>query len=154
MRRDERGSILGQSDSPVPGAVGRLLTLLGQRVLPVTMDRIWIFPPLIRGRKEWGLVAVSCLGEDPRQRSLVTGRYTAELTGRGVVFESEFFSEGLAPRDRLSNVMDGVVRRSDLQLGSPREIEIGGDLQAYDGLLREYGEGVTEDEGEILESGV
>jgi len=118
------------------------------------MDRIWIFPPLIRGRKEWGLVAVSCLSEDPHQRTLVTGRYTAELTGTGVIFEPEFFSEGLAPRDRLSNVMDGVVRRSDLQLGSPREVEIRGDLLTYGRLLQEYGGEVPENEGEIREGGV
>ncbi len=154
MRRDERKPSWSHSDSPVPEAVGRLLTLLAHRVPPLTMDRIWIFPPLIRGRKEWGLVAVSCLSEDPHQRTLVTGRYTAELTGTGVIFEPEFFSEGLAPRDRLSNVMDGVVRRSDLQLGSPREVEIRGDLLTYGRLLQEYGGEVPENEGEIREGGV
>jgi hypothetical protein len=116
-----------------------LLAALEKRVGVDSMDRIWIFPPLVRGRKEWGLVAVSCLTEDPTQRTLVTGRYSAELTGKGAVFEPEFFSEGSAPPERLPSVMDGVVRRSDLQLGIPKEEEIGGDAEVFDALLSEYG---------------
>ncbi len=127
------------ADSPVPEAVGRLLALLEKRVGAGSMDRIWIFPPLVRGRKEWGLVAVSCLTDDPSQRTLVTGRYTAEMTGKGVLFRPEFMSEGSAPPDRLPHVMDGVVRRGDLQLGVPREMEIGGDLDCFLALLVEYG---------------
>jgi hypothetical protein len=126
-------------DSPVPEAVGRLLASLGKRVGIESLDRIWIFPPLIRGRKEWGLIAVSCVTEDPSQRHLVTGRYSAELTGRGMEFDEEFLTEGVAPPDRLHLVMDGVVRRSDLQLGVPREKEIGGDADAWEALLLEYG---------------
>ena len=128
-------------DSPVPEAVGRLLALLEKRVGAGAMDRIWIFPPLVRGRKEWGLVAVSCLTDDPSQRTLVTGRYTAEMTGKGVLFRPEFISEGSAPPDRLPHVMDGVVRRSDLRLGVPRETQIGGNLDCFLGLLKEYGWG-------------
>jgi hypothetical protein len=128
-------------DSPVPEAMGRLLALLEGQVEARAMDRIWIFPPLIRGRKEWGLIAVSCLTDDPAQRSLVTGRYNAEMTGKGVLFEPEFVSEGSAPPDRLPLVMDGVVRRSDLQLGVAREAEIGGDADKYRDLLVEYGSG-------------
>ncbi len=132
-------------ESPVPEAVGRLLVLLEKRVGANSMDRIWIFPPLVRGRREWGLVAVSCLTDDPDKRRLVTGRYTAELTGTGVSFEPEFMSEGLAPPDRLPHVMDGVVRRSDLQLGVPVEREIGGKAERFQGLLVEYGSGERSD---------
>ena len=127
------------SGSPVPEALGRLLVLLEKRVGASSMDRIWIFPPLVRGRKEWGLVAVSCLTGDPSQRKLVTGRYLAEMTGKGVLFQPEFMSEGSAPPDRLAHVMDGVVRRSDLQLGVPRETEVRGDLDCFRCLLVEYG---------------
>jgi hypothetical protein len=137
-------------DTPVPEAMGRLLGLLQKRVDPEAMDRIWIFPPLVRGRKEWGLVAVSCLTDDPSQRSVVTGRYAAELTGTGVLFESEFVSEGRAPPDRLPVVMDGVVRRSELQLDVPRERDIGGDVALFLEVLDEYGfeDGDRNDRGE------
>lgn len=126
-------------NSPVPEALSRLLAALRDRVGVGTMDRLWIFPPLVRGRKEWGLVAVSCLTVERSQRTLVTGTYQAEMTGKGMVFQSEFISEGVAPPERLPRVMDGVVRRSDLQLGTPREVEIGGDEDFFHDLLVEYG---------------
>ena len=102
-------------------------------------DRICVFPPLVKGRREWGLVAVSSYSEDPSQRHLVTATYEAELTGTGVVFDSEFLSEGTAPPDRLPQIMDGVVRRSDLQLGVPKEVKIEGDLSRFRALARESG---------------
>ena len=127
-----------KGESPAPGAMGRLLALLAERIGVERMDRLWLFPPLIRGRKEWGLVAVSCHTQDPPKRELITGRYLAELTGLGISFQPEVTSEGLAPPDRLPRVMDGVVRRSDLQLEVPREVELGGDLSLFESLLRDY----------------
>lgn len=134
------------SESPVPDATGRLLAALEERVGVDSVDRAWIFPPLVRGRKEWGLVAVSCLTEDPSKRTLVTGRYTAEITGQGVRFEHEIISEGLAPPERLTNLMDGVVRRCDLPLGLPREVEIGADVQKFRELISEFGLGAGVEE--------
>jgi hypothetical protein len=84
------------------------------------------------------LVAVTCLREEGTQRALITGRYTAELTGQGLVFESEFTSEGLAPSERFPRVMDGVARRSELQLGDPQEVEIGGDPERFRDLQKLY----------------
>lgn len=127
-------------DGPVvPGASWRLLSLVGAQVGIAHMDRVWIFPPLVRGRKEWGLVAVSRLTDDPSRRELVTGRYAAELTGTGVVFQPEVTSQGEAPPERLPGIMDGVVRRSGLHLGLPREVEIGGDPYRFENLLLAYG---------------
>lgn len=134
-------------ESPVPGVLGRLLGLLAERIGLEGMDRLWIFPPLVKGRKEWGLVAVSCRGPDPERRMLVTARYVAELTGKGVRFEPNFVSEGDAPPDRLSAVMDGVVRRSDLPLGTPRVVEIGGDPARFEALVREWSAGESSVDG-------
>jgi hypothetical protein len=118
--------------------MGRLLTLMAERIGVERMDRIWLFPPLVRGRKEWGLVAVSCHTEAPPQRELITGRFVAELTGQGVSFQPELTSEGRAPPDRLPRVMDGVVRRSDLHLEVPREVALEGDPSRFESLLQEY----------------
>jgi len=128
-----------ENESPVPDAVGRVLGVLWERLGAEKVDRIWIFPPLVRGRREFGLVAASCLTGAPDQRVLYTARYSAELTGRGVSFESDVKLEGSAPPDRLPRVMDGVVRRSDLQLGDPREISVDGDAEAYLSLAMELG---------------
>lgn len=127
------------SDSPVPDAVGRVLEGIRDRVGAEKVDRVWIFPPLIRGRKEWGLVAVSGLTPDPLKRTLYTARYSAELTATGTSLEFGITVEGEAPPDRLPRVMDGVARRSDLQLGEAREIEIGGDPGKLLVLVKERG---------------
>lgn len=126
-------------ESPTPDAMGMILREIGDRLEVGRMDKLWIFPPLVRGRKEWGLVAVSIADVEPSQRSLFTARYAAELRGIGVTFESEMKSEGKAPADRMPRIMDGVVRRSELQLGDPREIRIGGDRSEFSALLREFG---------------
>ena len=132
-------------DSPVPEAMGKLLALLGERIGEDAVDRVWIFPPLVKGRKEWGLVAVSCLVHDPLRRSLVTGRYHAELTGQGMTFEPQILTEGSAPPERLPVVMDGVVRRSELQLGIPRVVDVGGNPQRFQAMLEEYVSDVAEE---------
>ncbi|MFO8174162.1 MAG: hypothetical protein ACQET1_04115 [Gemmatimonadota bacterium] len=128
-----------EDESPVPDAVGRVLGLLWERLGAETVDRVWIFPPLIRGRKEYGLVAASGLTGDPERRILYTARYSAELSGLGITFDSDVKLEGSAPPDRLPRVMDGVVRRSDLQVGDPREISIEGDRDAFISLARAHG---------------
>lgn len=127
------------TENAVPEAVGRILQVVLDRLGAENMDRIWIFPPLVRGRKEWVLVAVSGLTDDPDRRVLYTARYSAELTGKGTNFESEVNLEGSAPPDRLPRVMDGVVRRSDLQLGEAKEVEILGDPDRLRALVKENG---------------
>jgi hypothetical protein len=127
------------SDNPVPEAVGRLVEVVLGHLGGERVDKVWIFPPLVRGRREWGLLAVSALTDDPHQRVLYTARYSAELTGKGTTFESEVSLEGSAPPDRLPRVMDGVVRRSDLQLGEAKEVDIQGDTQLLLDLMKSYG---------------
>lgn len=146
MAREGRGGPLSDPldlwgtppDVPIPGVVGRLLDVVREKLDPSRMDRAWIFPPLARGRKEWGLVVISCREEGRTVRSLYIARYTAELTGRGLVFQPEVRWEGSAEPDLLPRVMDGVVRRSDLPVGLPREVPLEGDPARFERLLHEY----------------
>jgi hypothetical protein len=119
--------------------VGRVLREIREKLGAERIDRVWIFPSLVRGRKEWGLVAVSGRSDDSELRTLYTARYSAELTGRGSDFEMGITVEGEATPDRLPRVMDGVVRRSDLPLGDPVEVEIAGDPETLDALVKERG---------------
>ena len=48
----------------VPEAIPRTLQMMARRLGEREIDRLWVFPPLIDGRKERGLVAVSCFTED------------------------------------------------------------------------------------------
>ena len=133
----------GDTGPGVPGALHDALLEVGRRLDPATVDRLWIFPARIRGRKEWGLLAVSRLngpgGEgDDEVRHLFTVTYTAQQTGQGRECETSVTEEGYAPRDRLPRVMAGVVRRSDEEVGDdPREVEVAGDPEAWQALIDE-----------------
>lgn len=100
---------------------------------------------MIRGRKEWGLVAASCFGETGA-RTLVTARYTAERTGKGLTLESEMMEEGTAPADRMPRIMQGVVRRGPRPLGSPRVVELAGSPLEFEELMSAYEPSIFEEE--------
>lgn len=118
----------GDRGPGVPEAIPRGLQRLWAELGVETLDRIWIFPPLVSGRKESGLLAVSRFkeGDDPDRRVLSVLPYSAERSGKGLVLESSLEEHGEAPVDRLPRVMEGVVKRAESDLGEPREVEIGG----------------------------
>lgn len=128
------------TDPGVPEALPRVLIRLRDRMGVASLDRLWIFPPSRRGRREQGLVVVSEFLEGVERRGLITVSYSAEHTGRGVTVEPTFTQEGEAPPDRLRGVMQGVVQRVGDAHGDPREIEIGGSAEKYEGLLEEFDE--------------
>ncbi|MEZ4415259.1 MAG: hypothetical protein R3E10_05860 [Gemmatimonadota bacterium] len=126
-----------KADPGVPEALPRTLVTLRDRLGADSVDRIWIFPPLIRGRRERGLL-VATVFADGERRLLHTVTYVAERTGKGLTVEQQMFEEGVSPSDRVPHVIDGVVSRSQMNLGPPREIEIEGDPERYEALLAEF----------------
>ena len=124
-------------DPGVPEAIPRTLQMMARRLGESEIDRLWVFPPLIVGRREWGLVAASCFTEDGARR-LYTAPYAAERTGTSLSVENGIAEEGQAPPDRLAQVMQGVVRRSEIDLGEPRVVEIAGDSEKLRALLDEF----------------
>ncbi len=44
--------------------------------------------------------------------------------------------------------MQGVVRRSDIDLGEPKVVEIGGDPRKFEALMEEFDSGLLEDKEE------
>lgn len=128
------------SDPGVPEALPRVLIRLRDRLGVQAVDRLWIFPPTRHGRREQGLIAVSAYLEGEDRRRLITVSYAAEHTGKGVTVEPTFTDEGEAPPDRFAGVMHGVVQRAGDAAGEPREVEIGGSPQKYEGLLEEFDE--------------
>jgi hypothetical protein len=136
----------GDDGPGVPEALPRTLREVGRRIGPDAIDRLWIFPPLVRGRREWGLVAASCF-DGSHARRLITARYSAQRTGRGLYLESQLLDEGVAPAERLPRVMAGVVRRGPRPLGSPRLVEVAGGRSAFDSLMADFA-------GELFEEAV
>lgn len=126
------------TDPGVPAAIPRTLIRLRERLGVETVDRLWIFPPVRRGRREQGLIAVTTFLDGEPRRSVVTVSYAAEHTGKGITVEPSFTREGEAPPDRFPDVMKGVVRRSGEGQGEPREIEIGGSPERFEELMEEF----------------
>lgn len=128
---------MAEQDPGVPGAVARALLRLVSEVPPEKLERIWIFPPMVRGRTESGVVAAGCY-TDSERRALVTVAYRAEETGRGITFHATLQEEGEAPADRLPRVMEGVVQRSDSALGSPKGVTLNGDPNVLNALIETW----------------
>ena len=137
--RPQHGDMLvkDRGDPGVPEAIPRTLQMMARRLGESEIDRLWVFPPLIVRRKERGLVAASCFAEDGARR-LYTAPYSAERTGTSLSVENGIAEEGQAPPDRLARVMQGVVRRSEIDLGEPRMVEIAGDPEKLRALLDEF----------------
>ena len=126
-----------EGDPGVPEAIPRTLQMMARCLGESEIDRLWVFPPLILGRKERGLVAASCFAQDGSRR-LYTASYSAERTGAGLSVVNGITEEGRAPPDRLPRVMQGVARRSEIDLGEPRVVEIDGDPTKLKALLDEF----------------
>ncbi len=134
----------GDDGPGVPEAIPRTLRELERRLVVASIDLLWIFPPLIRGRREWGLVAASCF-EGMKARRLVTARYSARRTGRGLYLEARCVDQGVAPADRLPRVMEGVARRAPTPLGGPRVVEVGGDSAVFDAYMKDFADELFEE---------
>jgi hypothetical protein len=131
--------------------------MLGERLGPETIDRLWIFPPLRRGRREWGLVAASrepstAEDEEGSRRRLYVAPYAAERTGKALHLDMSLEEQGEAPPDRLPRIMTGVVVRSRDDLGDPREIEIEGRSDRFAELMEEFDPSLFEETAEPLQT--
>ena len=113
------------------------LRLLLRSVSLPAVGRLWLFPSILKGRREQGLLVSEVEGEVPGRARLVTVRYRAEENGTGISFLPEFREEGEVPADRLPGIITGVVRRSGLPLGEPREVVLAGRPEAVESLLGE-----------------
>ncbi len=122
------------ADPGVPEALPRTLVGVRERFGIDAVDRIWIFPPRRRGRREQGLVTVSVFLDGEDRRRLYTVAYKAERTGRTLRVEPAFTQEGEAPPELLPRVMEGVVRRSG-ETSDPREVQVDGSAEAFEALM-------------------
>ncbi|UCC26182.1 MAG: hypothetical protein JSU98_03570 [Gemmatimonadales bacterium] len=144
----------------MPEAVPRALQFLWAELGPETMDRVWIFPPLVSGRTESGLLAVSRYvdSEDPDRRALLTLPYGAERSGKGLTVDRTLEEQGEAPLDRFPRVMEGVVHRTESDLGEPVELIVEGTEERLAAFLSEFDPGLLDPDlpplhrGEAIES--
>jgi hypothetical protein len=125
---------MARRDIGVPGAAAEAVRRLGARIAPERLDRIWIFPPVVTGRREQGVLAAGCFF-DGEGRVLVTLSYQAEETGKGIAFLETYREQGVAPGDRLPGVMEGVSMRAGTEGPGPRCVKLEGDPARFAALV-------------------
>ena len=106
------------------------------------MDRIWIFEPVRRRRRESGLVVVN-VRPAARRSSVLSLAYTAAETGTGVEVSDELVWLGEAEPELLPQVAQGVARRAAGR-GSGRrlpfrEFRVDGSEERYSELVAGVG---------------
>ena len=131
-------AIESSRDPGVPEALPRVLIRVRDHFGSELIDRLWLFPPVRRGRREQGLVAVSTFLEGQERRAMVTVAYTAEHSGAGVSIETSFTQEGEAFPERFPAVMLGVIDRTRETPGEAREVEISGSGQKFEELMEDF----------------
>ena len=131
-------AIESSRDPGVPEALPRVLIRVRDHFGSELIDRLWLFPPVRRGRREQGLVAVSTFLEGQERRAMVTVAYTAEHSGAGGSIETSFTQEGEAFPERFPAVMLGVVNRTRETPGEAREVEISGSGQKFEELMEDF----------------
>lgn len=129
-----------KSGPGVPEAIPRGLQNLLHRYGGERLDRVWIFPPLVSGRRESGLLVASVFvdGSDTERRVLVSSPYSGERTGKGLRLDWTLREQGEAPADRFPRVVEGVVRRAEKDLGEPEELVVEGDEETILEALSGY----------------
>ena len=90
----------------------RVADSLVNRVEPEDIEGIWLFPPIRREEREWGVAVVACRTDDDRQR-IFTASYMIIVRGRekghGKVAVEEV---GESPATVLEDVIRGVGERT------------------------------------------
>jgi hypothetical protein len=113
------------------------LSALADRIPVVRIDRVWLFPPRQLGERESGLAVLSLYSDEPDlpgdRRQLYTLRYEASR-GRSATRHDHLEQQGSAPRDRVSRVIAGVLRRLG-EAEDPRLETVEGDPARWSAVL-------------------
>lgn len=132
-------------------ALRGLLADLPARVPPEEMDRVWIFAPRDLGGRESGLVVLGLLplaGEEAEQRRVVTVSYEAQPTRGGVQRVDTLVEQGIVPRDRVPELISGVLRRLGGEGEDPVEGRVEGDRARWRDLVESLGAELDREDGE------
>ena len=133
-------------DPGVPGALGKTLAQLRDRVGIEALDRLWIFPPFRRGRREQGSPLRGALGRDAaRQGGRHSGIEHAEdqQQGRGdadepVAVEAKATHQH-GRRQQHRPRLDG--------LGGEQRDEACGDARGHEGVIKPVRHGIGKARG-------
>ncbi len=90
----------------------RVAEALAKRLEPTSIEGIWLFPPVRREEREWGVALVACRSDAERRR-IFTASYMIVLRGRKRGHDRIAVEEvGESPPTVLEHVIRGVLHRS------------------------------------------
>ncbi|MBI4544417.1 MAG: hypothetical protein HY703_04405 [Gemmatimonadetes bacterium] len=116
----------------------KFLEGLAQRFAIAALDQLWIFPPRRVGNAQSALVVIAAFDGRGERRRVFTAHYMLRHDAHGNPTIQETVTEhGSAPADRISRLMDGVLRRLDDQDAAPppRLANIQGDPRRWAALF-------------------
>ncbi len=118
---------------PVVSALERFV----DRIPVAAIQEVWIFPPRRAGGVETSVVVLAVDEDGPLLR-ILTASYSASRDRKGrLEVELATGEHGAAAPERISRVIDGVLRRMDDSLPAhpPRHERLGGDPIRWAALL-------------------
>jgi hypothetical protein len=134
------GWLTGRADS---GGIPALLERLSAELAVSAIDELWLFPTRRLTGFESTVVALSLYTDEPDRRRVVTAHFKATRNKRGeATVETRVDEQAVAPADRLTRVIDGVLRRlGDDLASSPHSARISGQPERYEALIEALASG-------------
>jgi hypothetical protein len=102
----------------------RLAQVVAAEIPVAEVDRVWCFPVLRQGQREFGTAVIARRdGDDAERVRIYTARYLLQIKGkeRGK-FEANLEQVGSGPVERLPELLEEAHRRSDDE-DPPVEVE-------------------------------
>jgi hypothetical protein len=126
--------LIGRADS---GGVPALLERLSASVPIDSIDELWLFPTRRLTGVESTVLVLSLYTDEHDRRRVATVHFKATRNKRGeATVETVLEDHAVAPADRLTRVIDGVLRRLGDDLSStPRAARISGEDERYEALI-------------------
>ena len=137
--------LTGRADT---GGVPALLERLATSVPPESIDELWLFPTRrVQGIESTVLVLARYTDEADRRR-VETVHFKATRNKRGEAsVDTQLEDHAIAPADRLTRVIDGVLRRlGDDLAATPRAARISGDPLRWEALIESFASGTELEE--------
>ncbi len=110
---------------PTPGigqGWAKVARALADAIDPKDIEGIWLFPPVRKEDREWGVAVVACSAADERRR-ILTGSYMLVVRGREKGHHKVSVEEvGESPATVLEDVLKGVQARTG-EMDPPVEIK-------------------------------
>jgi hypothetical protein len=137
--------LTGRADT---GGVPALLNRLAVAVPPETIDELWIFPTRRLAGVGSTVLVLALYSDEPDRRRVATVHFKATRNKKGeATVETVLEDHAVAPADRLTRVIDGVLRRlGDDLAATPRTARISGDVDRWEALVEAIASGLQLEE--------